>query len=138
MTSLKNAKENDYRGSAMVLERISSQIASLYEQMDVAATSITKEFHAAGYGAEFEYPVIPSSPSSRLMGGAGKAKGQSRRRLINMMFSPIISNVLLYNRNLDYFYYTGLYLHDEGLLKRALSSTAPSSSSWRRGTTSST
>ena len=42
MTSLKNAKENDYRGSAMVLERISSQIASLYEQMDVAATSITK------------------------------------------------------------------------------------------------
>ena len=120
MTSLKNAKENDYRGSAMVLERISSQIASLYEQMDVAATSITK--NSTLRGTVLNLNIRDSQLTQQQMMEELEKTRTIQKTLINMMFSPIISNVLLYNRNLDYFYYTGLYLHDEGLLKRALSS----------------
>ncbi|MBU3876310.1 histidine kinase [Faecalicatena sp. AGMB00832] len=108
-TSIRNAMNNDKTSMNIVLERISTQINELYEQMNIAATSITKN------------PTLKSVILKLNTADAGNAElyvEQTRRErtiqtaLGNMMFSPIISNVILYNQDRGYFYYSGTYYDD--------------------------
>lgn len=108
-TSIQNAIINDKTSSEVILERISTQINSLYEQMNIAATSITKNP---------TLKTIVLGLNTNEAGSDGKYFHQLQQErtiqtaLGNMMFSPVISNVLLYNQDRNYFYYSGIYYND--------------------------
>lgn len=115
--STKNSIETEKISNQILLERITSQIDSLYSQMNIAATSITKN------------PTLKQIVLDLNTMGASQSREYmeqlSQERTINtilgnMMFSPTISNVLLYNREKNYFYYTGTYLGDSRLTEEAL------------------
>ena len=108
-TSIKNTITNERISSDIILERISTQIDSLYEQMNIAATSITKN-------PSLRSIVLNLNTSENETAQAYITQLQQERTiqtaLGNMMFSPIISNVMLYNQEKNYFYYTGTYYDD--------------------------
>lgn len=108
-TAIYTAVENDKTSSEMILERIATQIDSLYEQMDIAATSITKNpslksiilnLNASEGNDKLQYMNLIQQEKT------------IQTALGNMMFSPIISNAILYNRDKNYFYYSGSYYKD--------------------------
>lgn len=117
VTSYENARDNEIKNSQMILERMSSQFESLYNQMDVAATSITKN-------SDLKKTVVnlnTQDPSNQALMMEELQKTRTiQNTLVNMMFSPSISNVLLYNSRFHYFYYTGLYLPQDGTTEAAL------------------
>lgn len=139
--SIRSTIENEKKSSEIILERISTQIDTLYEQMDIAATSITK--NPALKEVVLNFNIMDNTSSREYM-----QKLQQERTiqniLGNMMFSSIISNVMLYNSRRDYFYYTGLYLSDRSYIDQALEKntaaslfpngntlyTSPAQSSW--------
>lgn len=117
-TAYRNARRNETLNSRMVAERISSQVESLYRQMDVAATSITK--NSALQNIVLNLNLRDSTESKKQFTEELEKTRTIQKTLLNLMFSPTISNVFLYNKDLDYLYYTGLYLPDKALLERSL------------------
>lgn len=117
MTAQKNAKENEIHNSEILLERVSSQIEALYDQMDVAATAVTK--NTALKSIVLDLNALDSSRTEETPYGIETAR-PVQNTLVNLMFSSAFSNVLLYNREHGYFYYTGLYLGDTDLITRQL------------------
>ena len=117
-TSIQNTITNERTSSDIILERISTQIDSLYEQMNIAATSITKN-------PSLRSIVLNLNTSESETAQAYISQLQQERTiqtaLGNMMFSPIISNVILYNREKNYFYYTGTYYDDMDYVDQVLS-----------------
>lgn len=117
-TSFRNARLNEITNSRMVVERISSQVEALYGQMDVAATSITK--NPTLQSIVLNLNIRDSAVSQKHFTEELEKTRTIQKTLINLMFSPTISNVLLYNRDLNYFYYTGIYLPDKAFLEHSL------------------
>lgn len=110
--------ESDRSSSEIILERISTQIDSLYEQMNIAATSITK--NPALRSIILELNTSEASPSRQYLYRLQQER-DIRTALGNMMFSSIISNVHLYNKDKQYFYYSGNYYNDLGYIYQTLS-----------------
>lgn len=116
--SMKNTIRTEQISNRILLERISSQIDSLYGQMNIAATSITKNPTLKQIILDLNI-MDPSESESytELL----QQERTIQTILGNMMFSPTISNVLLYNREKEYFYYTGTYLGNTARIAHTLS-----------------
>ncbi|MDC7290684.1 histidine kinase [Blautia schinkii] len=115
--SMRSTVENENLSSNGLLERISMQVGTLYEQMNIAATSITKnstmkniviDLNTMDYSETVEYMSMLEQERT------------IQKLLGNMMFSPIISNVILYSCNPQYFYYSGTYLNDAEHIQKVL------------------
>lgn len=117
ITAIYNSKQTEISSSQMVLERISLQVDSLYEQINIAATSIIKNTLLKQTVSELNTPGVSSPEYMDEL----TQKRKIQETLVNMMFSPIISNVMLYNRDYDYFYYTGVYFSDTSYIHDVLS-----------------
>ena len=117
-TAIRNAKSTEISSSQIVLDRVSAQVDSLYEQMNIAATSITKNDSLKQIISSLN--ASGSEPTSREYMEQLSQERIIQKTLINMMFSPIISNVMLYNRECGYFYYTGIYLSDRDQIAQTL------------------
>lgn len=116
-TATKNQVETERISNQILLERISSQVDLLYEQMNIAATSITKN-------PTLKQILINLNTSTPEQSEEYIEILQQERTihtlLGNMMFSPSISNVLLYNKEKPYFYYVGTYLDDSNHIQNTL------------------
>lgn len=116
--SMKNTIETDKISNQVLLERITAQIDSLYGQMNIAATSITKN-------PTLQKIVLDMNTADSSHPQQYLDKLQQEKTIYtiigNMLFSPSITNVLLYNPQKDYFYYTGTYLGDSSHNHKALS-----------------
>lgn len=108
-TSIQNAMDNDKSSMNIVLERISTQINALYEQMNIAATSITK--NPTLKSVILRLNTADSGPKELYVDQIQRER-TIQTALGNMMFSPIISNVILFNQEKKYFYYSGTYYND--------------------------
>lgn len=118
-TSIRNARENDNVSSDIILERVSTQIDSLYEQMNIASTSLTKNPVLKAAVLTLNMPESEKEPTyiQEL-----EQERTIQTALGNMMFSPIISNVNLYNQSKNYFYYSGTYYDDMDYVYEKLAS----------------
>lgn len=116
-TSIRNTIKSDQTSSDMILERISTQIDLLYEQMNIAATSITK--NPSLVSIVLGLNVSDTSGAQQYIDQIQQER-TIQTALGNMMFSPIISNVILYNQEKNYFYYTGTYYEDIDYVHQAL------------------
>lgn len=119
--AIQSTIKNDQSFSNSLLERICTQVSSLYEQMDIAATSLTKN-------PSLRSIVLELNSTDTLSDHEYLYQMQQRHNintaLGNMMFSPVISNVHLYNREKQYFYYAGNYYSDSEHIYNTLSSDA--------------
>lgn len=118
VTAQKNAMENEIKNSEILLERVSSQIEALYDQMDVAATAVTK--NTALKSIVLDLNSQGSADEGKSLPSELETARAVRSSLVNLMFSSAFSNVLLYNRDYGYFYYTGLYLNDQNRIRESL------------------
>lgn len=117
--AIKTARKSEQASANMVLERVSTQINSLYEQMNIAATYITKNPALKSIVLELN-SSDNNEPEEQFY--QLRQERTIHTALGNMMFSPIISNVHLYNQEKQYFYYSGFYYDDLDYIQKALSS----------------
>lgn len=116
--SMRSTMENEKISSNGLLERISMQVGTLYEEMNIAATSITK--NSTLKNIIIDLNTMESSDTVEYMSWLEQER-TIQQLLGNMMFSPIISNVILYSREPRYFYYSGTYLNDQEHIQSVLS-----------------
>lgn len=106
-TSSSNLKENEHNSSKSIASRVSSQIDQLYNQMDIATTSLINS-------PQLKNALYSISNDEQSLSEFEKIQQEKiiQNNLATILFFPNISNVLLYNSKVNYFYYSGYYLKD--------------------------
>ncbi|MDO4274959.1 MAG: histidine kinase [Eubacteriales bacterium] len=118
VTSVSSTIDAEKLSALGLTQRIAMQVDNLYEQMNIAATSITKNSTLKSIVTELN----TKDPSETVEYMSWLEQERTiQKLLVNMMFSPIISNVILYSRDPQYFYYTGTYLNDSQHIQAVLS-----------------
>ena len=114
-TIIRNIKESEYINSKIILERITKQIDELYNQMDTATSSLI-------YNPQLKNTLntLSNLDSSLSELELINKKNVIQNNLGTVLFFPNISNVFLYNKEKDYFYYSGYYLKDINYAKSSL------------------
>lgn len=105
--NLNNIKENEEITNKIILERVLTQIDELYNEMDVAASSLI-------YNSALKDKLFTLSSDDNFRSSLDyiQTKQSIEQILGSILFFPNISNVFLYNPELDYFFYSGNYIKD--------------------------
>lgn len=112
--SMNNLEENNNENLEIVLYNTVSQIDDLYNRLEIAAYSLVNnpQLRNCIYSLNNDSNLSDIEKIS--------LKNDIELNLNTIMFSPNISNVMLYNKNKSYFYYTGYYLKDNNYISKAL------------------
>lgn len=116
-SSLQNAIKSEQLSSQGILEQIGTQVETLYLQMDTAALSIIKN-----PGLRDIVLTLNSAEGQDTDDYLEQRKQNTtiQTTLGNVLFSPVISNAILYNRDHRYFYYAGTYLSNTAYIQEKL------------------
>lgn len=109
------AKQTETNNNQIVLERILTQIDQLYNQMDTVISSLSYNpiLKSSLFAINNEDNHLSALDSLKL-------KKTFENNLGSVLFFQQISNVYLYNKDLNYFYYSGYYLNDYNHIKNSL------------------
>lgn len=113
-TAVGNLKENEMKNAKMISERISGQIDDLYNQMNIAATYLV-------FSPQLQNSIFSLTSGSKLSLLEDITLNKEIQKNLGMvLFFPKISNVLLYNKSKQFFYYAGLYIANEEFTRKTL------------------
>lgn len=111
----KQAERNENINNEIITERVLTQIDQLYNQMDTALSYLS--YNPALKDILFTINNENSSISELDLLNVEKS---IERNLGTVLFYPDISNIYLFNKNLNYFYYSGYYLNNKKHIKDTL------------------
>lgn len=114
--TLGNIRENEESTNEVILERVSIQIDNLYNEMDIASSALI-------YNSSLKDKLFSINSTENFTSDFDYIqKRQSIEQILgSMLFFPNISNIFLYNIDLNYFFYSGNYMKDLSYINKSLS-----------------
>ena len=111
----KQAEKNENINNEIIAERVLIQIEQLYNQMDTAISYLS--YNPALKDILF---TINNKSNSISQLDLLHIEKSVERNLGTVLFYPGISNIYLFNKNLNYFYYSGYFLNNKSHIKNSL------------------
>lgn len=111
----KQTERNESINNQIIAERILTQIEQLYNQMDTSISYLSYNPVLKDILFAINNENTPMSDLDLLT-----IEKSIERNLGTVLFYPNISNIYLFNKNLNYFYYSGYYLNNKSHIKDTL------------------